>query len=87
MKRKLSENLPKRQGVEENSVYRETHQDICSVCFGIYKDDMDSETRCIIPDKDWIQCSDTDCGAWSHVKYLEEGHDSFICSVCQCVSL
>ena len=78
---------PKRRRVEgdDTSTYRETGQDTCCVCFGLYKDDVDDETGLVLAEHDWIQCSEEDCGVWSHVKCLEECHGGYICAVCQCV--
>ena len=47
-------------------------KDTCSVCFGIYKDDVDEDTGCILPGRDWIQCGEDDCGVWSHMKNVME---------------
>ena len=76
---------PKRRRVGESSGvrYEEAAQDSCSVCFGLYKDDLDEETGCIATDREWIQCSDQDCGVWSHVECLEESNGGFICALCQ----
>ena len=40
---------------------------------------------CIATDREWIQCSDQDCGMWSHVECLEESNGRFICALRQCV--
>ena len=65
--------------------YSETGQDTCSVCFGLYKDDVNSETGAILSGCDWIQCGEEDCAVWSHVKCLEECFGGFICAICQSV--
>ena len=75
---------PKRKRVN-NTVCGQasSNQDMCRVCLGLYKDDIDEETGSVLPDHDWIQCSEEDCGAWSHVKCLEESAGGFVCSICQ----
>ena len=35
--------IRKRVDAGETSSYQKTHQDTCSVCFGLYKDDIDAE--------------------------------------------
>ena len=44
---------------------------------------MDEEVGCLMPGREWIQCSDEECGVWSHVECLEEAAVGFSCSVCQ----
>ena len=39
---------------------QESGQDTRSVCFGVYKDDVDEDTGCILPGRDWIQCGEDD---------------------------
>lgn len=73
---------PKRRQVQEGLVVEQTSQDTCHVCFGLYKDDIDEDTGCLLPDREWIQCCDEDCGAWSHVECLEEAAGAYVCSLC-----
>ena len=63
---------------------QQSGQDTCSVCFGVYKDDVDEDTGCILPGRDWIQCCEDDCGVWSHINCLEECYGGYMCAVCQC---
>ena len=73
---------PKRRQLQDTC--QDSGQDTCSVCFGIYKDDID-DTGCLLPDCEWIQCNDEDCGVWSHIQCLEEVAGGFMCSICQSV--
>ncbi len=57
----------------------ESSQHTCSVCFGIYKDDINSGTGLFL---DWIQSTNKDCAAWSHVNYLEEQQGGYVCAIC-----
>ena len=61
---------------------QEANEDICCVCFGLYKDDID-ESGCVLADREWIQCSSKDCGLWSHVCCLEETDEGYNCAICQ----
>ena len=73
---------PKRQRVYK-TVHMKTSQDTCCVCLGLYRDDIDEGTGNVLPEHDWIQCSEDDCGAWSHVKCLEDSAEGFVCSIYQ----
>ena len=74
---------PKRRELQGGAAYQEISKDMCYVCLGLWKDDMDEETGCLMPGREWIQCSDEECGVWSHVECLEETAGGFSCSVCQ----
>ncbi len=63
---------PKRKRMLETN--RESDEDACSVCFGLYKDDIQTY--------EWIQCSNEDCSVWSHVYCLDETDSGYICAVC-----
>ena len=54
--------------------------DVCAVCCDVYVDDVDDNTGEIV--KDCKQCTDDDCGVWSHVDCLEKEVWGFICGVC-----
>ena len=72
---------PKRKRMDPES-NQEANEDICCVCFGLYKDDID-ESGCVLADREWIQCSSKDCGLWSHVCCLEETDGGYNCAICQ----
>ena len=74
---------PKRRELQGGAAYQEISKDMCCVCLGLWKDDMDEEKGCLMPGHVWIQCSDEECGVWSHVECLEEAAGGFSCSVCQ----
>ena len=57
-----------------------TSGDVCAVCCGVYVDDDDDITGEIV--KDCIQCTDDECGVWSHADCLEKEVGVFICGVC-----
>lgn len=59
---------PKRRRIEINNV--QSNQDVCSVCFGLYKDDINSGTGMVLNGCDWIQCTEEDCAAWTQQKNL-----------------
>ena len=44
---------------------------------------MDKEMGCLMPGREWIQCSDEEYGVWSHVECLKEAAVGFSCLVCQ----
>ena len=62
----------KRRELRGGAAYQESSKDMFCVCLGLWKDDMDKETGCLMPGREWIQCSDEECGVWSHVECLEE---------------
>ena len=89
-KRKLAEEFsgsvktyPKRKRMDPKS-NQETNEDVCCVCFGLYKDNVD-KSGCILTNREWIQCSSEDCGVWSHVCCLEETDGGYICAICKSV--
>ena len=69
---------PKRKRMDPKS-NQETNEDVCCVCFGLYKDDVNKSNR------EWIQCSSEDCGIWSHVCCLEETDGVYVCAICKSV--
>ena len=56
---------PKRRELQGGAAYHEISKDMFCVCLGLWKDDMDEETGCLMPGREWIQCSDEECGVWS----------------------
>ena len=48
---------PKRRELQGGASYQEISKDMCCVCLGLWKDDMDEETGCLMPGHEWIQCS------------------------------
>ena len=42
---------------------------------------MDEETGCLMPGREWIQCSYEKYGVWSHVECLKEAAVGFSCLV------
>ena len=69
---------PKRKRMDPKS-NQETNEDVCCVCFGLYKDDVDKSNS------EWIQCSSEDCGIWSHVCCLGETDGGYVCAICKSV--
>ena len=63
---------PKRMAVEAGvgPQSRSTSGDTCAVCCGAYVDDVDDTTGEVTAD--WIQCTEDDCAAWSHVDCLDQ---------------
>ncbi len=76
--------IRKRAKNNDTSSSTQVCHDICSVCSGCYKDDIEEETGDILPGRDWIQCGEIDCGVWSHISCLEECCGGYICAVCSC---
>ncbi len=74
---------PKRRRIEINNV--QSNQDVCSVCFGVYKDYINTVTWLVLDGCDWIQFTEEDCAAWSHIKCLQEQHGGYVCAVCHVV--
>ena len=62
-KRGLSATTSKNQNVSPSG-------DTCAVCCGAYVDDVDDITGEVTAD--WIQCTEDDCEAWSHVDCLDQ---------------
>jgi ATP-dependent Clp protease ATP-binding subunit ClpA len=73
---------PKRRALEADCQpqSRKVSGDTCAVCCGTYADDVDDVTGEVTAD--WIQCTDDDCAAWSHVECLEEDAGGVICALC-----
>ena len=46
----------------------------CAVCFGVYEDDLDSDTG--EPTCEWLQCTAEDCGVWAHSDCLDRSDRS-----------
>ena len=63
---------PKRRAAEADNQpqSRSTSGDTCAVCCGAYVDDIDDVTGDVTAN--WIQCTDDDCVAWSHMDCLEQ---------------
>ncbi len=55
--------------------------------FWVYKDDINTGTGLVLDGCDWIQCTEDDCAAWSHIKCLQEQHGGYVCAVCHVVRL
>ena len=80
---------PKRRAVEVDvgPQSRSTSGDTCAVCCGAYVDDVDDITGEVTAD--WIQCTEDDCVAWSHVDCLDQdaGGGGYMCPLLQCIQL
>ena len=75
---------PKRKRMDPKS-NQETNEDVCCLCFGLYKDDVD-KSGCILTNCEWIQCSSEDCGVWSHVCCLDETDGGLrLCNLQKCI--
>ena len=46
----------------------------CAACFGLYED-VDPDSGDIT--REWIQCTDEDCGVWMHTECLDKCDDDF----------
>ena len=57
---------------------------VCVLAFT--KMNVDEDTGCILPGRDWIQCGEDDCGVWSHINILEECYGGFMCAVVNVIS-
>ncbi len=57
---------------------QESSQHTCCVCFGLYKDDINSGTGLFLDGCDWIQSTNKDCAAWSYVN-LSGGTTGWLC--------
>ena len=66
---------PKRRAVEADvgPQSRCTSGDTCAVCCEAYVDEVTA---------DWIQCTEDDCAAWSHVDCLDQDAGGAICALC-----
>ena len=74
---------PKRKKTCAILVDNPVHDDICLVCTGHYLNDINKETGLVMGGRDWIQCTDEECGVWSHVECLDVSSGSYICAKCQ----
>ncbi len=59
---------------------REVSSNECAVCFGLYDEDVNSETGELM--SDWIQCTSEDCGVWVHTECLDMCDGDFVCTIC-----
>lgn len=59
---------------------REVSLNKCAVCFGLYDEDIDSETADLM--SDWIQCTNDGCGVWVHTECLDKCDGDYVCCVC-----
>ena len=75
----FSKQYPIRKGREER---RSTNipDDQCAICYGAYTDDIDEVTEEVL--KDWIQCTDKNCGVWAHTDCLEKQIHGYLCGLC-----
>ena len=65
----FSKQYPIRKGREERRRYTNIPDDQCAICYGAYTEDIDEVTGDVL--KDWIQCTDKNCGVWAHIDCLE----------------
>ena len=71
-------------GGERGLQSHEISSNECAVCFGVYEDDLDSDTG--EPTCEWLQCTAEDCGVWGHSDCLDRSDRScYVCPVCQTV--
>ena len=59
---------------------REVSSNECAACFGLYEEDVDPDSGDIT--REWIQCTDEDCGVWMHTECLDKCDDDFVCCIC-----
>ena len=59
---------------------REVSSNECAACFGLYEEDIDPDSGDIT--REWIQCTDEDCGVWMHTECLDKCDDDFVCCIC-----
>lgn len=74
---------PKKMKVAKSDVglqRREVSSNECAACFGLYDEDVDPDSGDIT--QDWIQCTDEDCGVWTHTECLDKCDDDFVCCIC-----
>ena len=61
---------------EEDGVqHHEVSQNECATCFGLFEDDTDPV--------EWIECTNKDCGVWTHADCLEQCDNAYVCVACQ----
>ena len=75
----FSKQYPIRKGREERRS-RNIPDDQCAICYGAYTDDIDEVTGEVL--KDWIQCTDKNCGVWAHIHCLEKQIHGYLCGLC-----
>ena len=75
----FSKQYPIRKGREERRS-RNIPDDQCAICYGAYTDDIDEVTGEVL--KDWIQCTDKNCGVWAHIDCLEKQIHGYLCGLC-----
>ena len=59
---------------------REVSSNECAVCFGLYDEDVDPDSGDMT--QDWIQCTDKNCGVWTHTECLDKCDDDYVCYIC-----
>jgi len=59
---------------EEGLQHREISQYECAACFGHWEEDDADE---------WMQCTNSACGVWSHADCLEKSENTYMCVLCQ----
>ena len=59
---------------------REVSSNECAACFGLHEEDVDPDSGDIT--REWIQCTDEDCGVWMHTECLDKCDDDFVCYIC-----
>ena len=75
----FSKQYPIRKGREERRS-RNIPDDQCAICYGAYTDDINEVTGEVL--KDWIQCTDKNCGVWAHIDCLEKQIHGYLCGLC-----
>ena len=60
---------------------REVSSNECAVCFGLYDEDVNSETGDLM--SDWIQCTNNDCAVWVHTECLDKCDGDYVCRICE----
>lgn len=61
------------------AITAESEQNICSVCLGVYEDDLvEGELQ-----NEWICC--TNCDQWMHLDCVSMEGNSYVCVLCNVV--
>ena len=58
---------------------RESTSNECTVCFGSYDDDLDSDGALL---HEWVHCTNNECQKWMHEDCVQQEDSCLMCVVC-----
>ena len=75
-----TESNKSKKSKEDGLQHNEISQNECAACFGTHEEDLNKAGELIA---EWIQCTNKNCGVWSHCDCLDKTKGEYVCAICQ----